>query len=491
MRIHVHLLSLGIALLGLPLIGLPLIAQAQQPPVLPFPPAPPSAGAVLSQHLAQGLLAGIERSLDRAPFAIEVTLQAPPKGAQVAVLAAFVADSLEAALRRVARPGARVEAGAAEQTITVGLSLGDGQLSATARRVRRPMTVWEHFRAPDGHVVGTAFASVALDMELRTLLGWGGRPVQLSQLRYVPITKRCDDRLTRGRTLDLLVGDLDGDRQPEVAVLHERALHIGRWRKGGLRDVLASYDLATFAPNPRRLRDPIGRVVRVTMRDGSSALVVASADRSGPVVLRFAAGGLREVAAPGLGAQLAEHGALWPLYASGVERVLMTTWPAATDVLQGPLREIAFAEGEAALELGPSPAVHDIRAFGHFGASSPPWSPRLAQALAGGRLVLDRASHPDSPVRLPSAGFATALVDLDADGTPELLTTSTAATGRDQLVLRRLRPDGPEAVWQGEAPAPVTALAGGDIDRDGYEEVVIATWHGVRSGLAVLAPVSR
>jgi len=449
-------------------------------PTLPFPPPPPSAiGAVAGQLAVQLYVEG--EAVD-GDVAFALTLADPPAEARrPAALADRLGDALEAALRsRVAFGARRAGEDGAIERVDVVIVVERGQLSATARRVRLPDNVWDRLARPDGEIVASAFATRPVDLEVRTLLGLGRRQVRTGDLRLVPVTARSAPSLTTEPILDLLVADLDDDRMVEVVVLHPRSVRVVRWAEGGLSQELASFDLGVIPPHAARLREPLGRLVRVVRADGTSFIVAASSDRAGPALLTFRAGRLEPLTDPG-----AEGG--WPLYATGVDAWVAAAWPRGVDVLSGPAREHRL--GVAPTTLAELPPLHDLRARGLHAPSSPSWSPILVASLAGGGLALWSAP-PGAALNLGRHGLVHALTDFDQDGSPELLTTSAELSGRDRLTLygRLDEARAPLRLWTGAAPAPVTAAAGGDIDQDGFDEVILATWDGARAELLILVP---
>jgi hypothetical protein len=178
----------------------------------------------------------------------------------------------------------------------------------------------------------------------------------------------------------------------------------------------------------------------------------------------------------------------WPLYALDAGALVTAPWPRGTDVLQGiALRQRVGAGadlGDELLELAP---VHDLRAFGLEADASPSWAPALAQASVGGALEVRDAGR---TAQLRGHGLAMAVADMDRDGQAELLTTSDALAGDDRLTLYQLgETRAPRVLWRHKTAAAITALACGDVDRDGHVEYVVATWHGRRGGLALVPPV--
>lgn len=457
------------------------VADAAAPP-LPFPAAPPTACEALSGQLVTGLFGSQERVGD---FAVTVTFDAGDRALDSMALTTHFQNAIEAALRaRVVAAGARLPAsgeGVAER-VDLALLLDAGQLSATAVRTRLPTNVWERLATPGGQVVKTAFSSWAIDLEIRTLLGLDRTAARLDALRVVSVTDKTV-ALAPAPILDVVIGDLDGDWLPEVALLQPDRVRVLAWQKGGFTVDRASFDLGVLPPNDARLRAPIGRLVVVTRGDGSALLVVASSDRASSAILELDPGaGLVAVDASGT-----PDG--WPLYATGIDAWVVTDWPRGVDVLAGQAREVGLG-GSGVTRLASLSGAYDVRAFPLRGNTSPTWQPALARTAVGGELELWTAAAAASPINLRNQGTAHVVVDLDGDGVIELLTTSDAIDGRDRLTLSQLRTGqrGPRRVWSGEVKSPVTAAAAGDVDRDGYREFVVATWDGRAADLLIVVP---
>jgi hypothetical protein len=203
-------------------------------------------------------------------------------------------------------------------------------------------------------------------------------------------------------------------------------------------------------------------MVVITRPDGGQILVAASSDRAESALLTLEQNGLVQKAIP------LQRG--WPLYATNVDSLLIAPWPEALDSLEGGLTEARLGTTSASW----------VGSISRFHAVYGP-APRVTiAARVGGGLELGR-------LEIRDAGLAVATSDLDADGRLELLTTSTALSGPDRLTLRSL--ETPSRVfWSGVAPSPVTALCEGDVDRDGFDEYLAATWDGKTSDILVVVP---
>lgn len=477
----------------LPRLASPLLLAAffapapahAQPSELPYPPSPPGHAARLSRDLLTGLDSALLRLPDSARVAIAVQALPPSPSADRAE--SWLADTLEAAWRERPRPLVRVALSSPEATHRLDVVVhvqAPGRVEAEARLIALPVTFWSRLRAPDGEVLGTALGEAPLDLEMRTLFGLGRRTVRFDRLRLVTL-RDLPPSLAGAPVLDLALIAADGREDEYVLALQPDRLLVLRWSKRALV-VESETSLAAPPAHDTRTRQPMGRLVVTTRADGRSAVLVASSDRAAPELFDFD-GALRPVA-------IAAMPAVWPLYASGVDRWLTAPWPAGVDVLEGALGELALVSGSAAFrQLGVLDATYDLRAHPFFAATSPAWAPHVSESLPGGHVAVWSLANPDERFSLDGVGTARALSDLDLDGRPELLATSAAIDGADLLSLYELSDsvDGAYLRWSRAVPDPVSAAVSGDIDGDGYSELLVATWSSERTGMLVLAPTER
>ncbi|MCB9728501.1 MAG: VCBS repeat-containing protein [Deltaproteobacteria bacterium] len=467
-------------------LGLGAAPASAQPSTLPFPPPPPAHAARLARDLLAGLAPALE-GLDgaaRVVFAVQVESDAPSAGRAET----WLADTVEAAWRAGGWPLTRAPADGAEATHRLEVLVrvqAPSHVEAEARLRALPTSFWESLRMPEGAVLGTSTAEVPLNLELRTLFGLGRRTVRFERLRLVALAG-LPDALSTAPLLDLALVTPEGAGDQRVVALQPDRLLVLRWAHGGLA-LEATVALAA-APSEARVRQPFGRLVVTTRPDGREAVLAASSDRAAPELYDLTLG--PEPAA----VALATLPPAWPLYASGVDRWLVAPWPAGVDVLGGPSREMALVDGRAAFrEVGDLEPAYDLRTYPLFAATSPAWDPHFAVAHPGGDVAVWGANAPEERFVLDGAGTVSVASDLDQDGRPELLVSSSAVTGPDRLSFFELTDasEGAALRWSRPVPDPVTAALCGDLDGDGYAELLVATWSPERAGLWVVAPNER
>jgi hypothetical protein len=246
----------------------------------------------------------------------------------------------------------------------------------------------------------------------------------------------------------LAFGDLDGDGKGDLAVLLEEGVSVfgvdGRleW-KSDLRELPA-------APSPSR--EPFGAL---GVAQAPARLLLSSSRKAKTATLVVARGGRLETQA---------SDAAVPIDGVAVK-------PAAgTNVFE---RQVSI--GARGLEL-PAP----------FTAISSRGNVTLVVYPDGTAMLVDGGVP---ATRFTGVGAASALADLDGDGTPELLVSSTRyAVDGDPLVVLSLSQAlalqakssstvEASTLWQGSTPRgrAITAL-GADLDGDRVDEVVLGVW---------------
>ncbi|MDP1826180.1 MAG: VCBS repeat-containing protein [Archangium sp.] len=141
-------------------------------------------------------------------------------------------------------------------------------------------------------------------------------------------------------------------------------------------------------------------------------------------------------------------------------------------------RELTWAGKTVAL---PEP----IQQFALFGAMALGVSPTGTAAIA-------RGQAPSS--QLSGVGAGSTLADLDGDGSPEVIATSSRSTGEvDEVRVLALGAfesaqargghlNEAAVAWQKKIDGRAIVAASGDLDGDGVDEVVLGTWSGDGTG---------
>ena len=412
-------------------------ARAQAPekkgPAPTTPPAPAAApgpvhgGALLhiSAEIAQGIgQVPAGAIVVASPVASDIPA---PKADELAVrIAAQVAGKIGVAKAHgqpAALAVARGVSGRAASLVYLQLEIVKGELRVTADLYPVVSNGWERLRNPVPGPRAHAFAMAPLDAEVRGFL----TPVLLEQATVHKI------RHEEGEVVAVGCGDVDGDGGNELVLVTRQRVTIAKIR-GGKLVVLRTAAWSTIASRvPVPMRDPIGSVL-VSPPGHRGEILLGTTDRGGVVV----------------DGSLTAKRQLTGLPVPGGDGDACTVASADASAFEGnaiacdippPVEKPATpAKGKSAkvepvVIFTPPVARYDsvaaLDAIGRDGTVSqviavrePSGKLRLRRQDAGGARPVEAT--------LEGAGAQLALVDLDLDGVPEIVTTSD---GPDELLL--------------------------------------------------------
>lgn len=310
------------------------------------------------------------------------------------------------------------------------------------------LETWRNFwageqptRGPRATALGLSYE---LDAETAALSGVSLTPTPMPN---VPLELKLTS-LARWNTVPvaLAAGDLDGDKRTEIVVLlGEDVVVLSPEAK-----VLARYDLASAPPATATLREPFGALA---VLQGPPRVIAWSGKRARAEVLGFSGTTLKPVGAQDtipldvLGARL-EPGLnrFLPDIAVGAQRTRLPGGFQATSSRNG-VTLIVWPDGTGTVtrQLPPTGRMLDV-------------------------------------------GCGSALADVDRDGVPELLVSSSRTAGdADELRLLPLAVAEGLAIngqstrsttpsWQATLKGRAIVMSGADLDGDGGEEFVFGTW---------------
>lgn len=293
---------------------------------------------------------------------------------------------------------------------------------------------------------------------------WGAR-------RIAPIDLKAP-------VLAIAIADLDGDNKAaelvvlttrEVAVLKlvvrtyrrgNRVIHRYRWHKGA-RFALPGPP-ARIAP-----RDPVGALIVANVDDDPALEVLARAStRAKGVVLELKQGSLIEQSrfdgfplCVDTRAQLAEGRNYFVANA--------ITWPDKAERPVMPARFYSAACVNGLVDAKGRP----LHAFGRVDTSG---LLSVRYAVDCGRHDEACSKHPTSELSLKGVGTAWAVADVNNDGVPELITSSTSAPGARDRVSVHSGTTRLARRYARRFVGGVVGLAAGDIDGDGDRDVLAA-----------------
>lgn len=289
-------------------------------------------------------------------------------------------------------------------------------------------------------------ASVDADVQALTLAGSSGpsRPLSLS----LGVLARLPDDPTA-----LTIADVDGDHHAEVIVLRDDALWTFTAEGSARGPIALSAPLST-----RPTREPFGWLAFEQGR-----LVAWSSRRQRPEAFTWSKEGWRS------------QGLVDALHVGSLQ---LTPRPGLPDFARETSwsgKPVVFPEPVTQLSL--------------FGAVA------LATS-ASGKAWIARGQAPQ--VSVSGVGCGSTLADLDGDGTPEVIITTTRALGDadevrvlslgafESTAARNGTASEATSSWQKKLEGRALLAASGDLDGDGVDEVVLGTWSSTGGTLTVL-----
>ncbi|MFL5321624.1 MAG: VCBS repeat-containing protein [Myxococcaceae bacterium] len=294
--------------------------------------------------------------------------------------------------------------------------------------------------------------SVDADAYVLTLLA---TPIPTSQLPTTTDLRMSPSTVARvpAWTAALTAADLDGDHKAELLALTEDELLV--YSPDG--KLLARRDLRALPLSVTPCREPYGFV---SVLNNPLRIRYQTSRRARGETLGWDRSGLR--ALPG-NEELA-------LLQAGKTTLVVQPQPGMT--VANALASFA-GEGSVQLSGGPFTTVTPF-ALPTAGAYF------LAVAPDGNAVI---SNGPGREARVSGLGAGSALVDVDGDGLPELITTSAEfAPAQEELIVHPLpQTSGPDALshprFHGLIPkGRALQVTGADLDGDGPQEIVVAVW---------------
>jgi hypothetical protein len=380
------------------------------------PASAASALAQVAQEVAKGLGAIPAGSLVVAsPLTSDVPLT---KGDEISLrVANVVAGKLPGNARAHGQALALSLAHAAAKgkpaVVFLKLEIARGELRVTADAFVVVANGWDRIRLPPPAPVGHAYASAPIDAEVRSVMP----PIPLEQAH---VTRAKQEE---GDVLAVACGDVDGDGSTEIVTVTRERIAVGRLRAGKLV-VERSASWTQVAPRaPITLREPLAGVVIVR----GQGVLVGTTER-----VPFA-----------LDASLAPREPLHgiPIGADGCANV-----DASASAYGGPLAACTGPILSLPM-IAEAPKRWDAGGFARVVATTGQEVSVIATRDPGGKLTVRMGPLTRG---LDGAGAQVAVGDLDLDGAPDLVSSSSGA--EDALSVHSLI--GGELKQRLRVPAP-------------------------------------
>jgi hypothetical protein len=335
-------------------------------------------------------------------------------------------------------------AGSARGLIYLSLSLYRDRLDVSADLFVGAGLFWQRVKNPGLKLKSHAFATTALDPELRALFP------------AIPlVVSRVDKAQTAEHDiLALSCGDLRGDGSSEIAMVGRRRVQIGRLEHGrfSARVSLNWADNSAIAASP--LREPIA--TSVVPEPGR--LWVGLSDRADGLDLS--------------GALHVEHKwhALMPWPGAGCTRRSGVGY-------EGKARACPGSSQTPEVDFGTTIDAFDSRAL--TDRSGQLHTLRVARPVGADFARALDSLHPE--VMVPNVGAQLAVGDLDQDGLPEIVSSSPSLDRRaDQLLVRTVTDNGQlRERLRVPVPTGIDALAICPSDGRAMAPLALATGDGI------------
>jgi len=379
-----------------------------------------------------------------APGDERVSLPASVSERLAQLVAAKLGASAQPAKQPLTLAQAEQAASSARGLIYLSVSLYRDRLDISADVYTGAGRFWQRVRSPGLKLKGHAFATSALDPELRAL--FPAIPLVVSRVDKAQTTERD--------ILALACGDVRGDGSSEIAAVGRRRVQVGRFERGRFtaRASLNWADASAVAASP--LREPIAAC---TVPE-PGRLWVGVSDRADTLEL---SGSLRvehkwHAVMPWPGAGCTRRSGLGY---DGKARACPGSSPAPEVDFGTPVD--AFASRALTNRGG---QVHTLRVARAVGAD-------FARALD--------SLHPE--VIVPNVGAQVAVGDLDEDGLPEIVSSSPSLDRHsDQLLVRTLSENGQlRERLRVPVPSGIDALAICPSDGRAMAPLALATGDGI------------